>query len=295
MKLDLAELAREFLYYLEWERGFSPHTLQAYQRDLLEYLGWQQKGETSSYLVFLKHRGLSTRSIERKIAALKSFAKFVQGEYGVTLEEIQALEVPKREKKLPRVLSQEEVAKLLKSVEEALTKAKTFREYSLTLRDKALLEFLYSSGARISETLGLKIPQIDMEESQVRLFGKGQRERIVPLGEKALEWMEKYLRESRQFLRHSHTHSYVFVSLSGKPLNRAAAWRILKKWGKLLHFDISPHTLRHSFATHLMENGADLRLVQILLGHQNIQTTQIYTHVEKRKLLEKIRKLHPRG
>ncbi len=289
----------EFLQFLEWEKGFSAHTLEAYSRDLNQFVEWLEKSGGASPFEFtgeLRRRKYKATSIERKVGALKSFGKFLKNEYQKDMDFLLKLESPKLGRSLPKVLSQQEVQRLLEIPIQIFRESKGKRDATLALRDKALLEFLYGSGARVSEVVSLEMSHLQEEQGYVLLQGKGEKERMVPLGEIVFYWLHRYFRESRQFLKQSFQHSFVFVSHTGAPINRQGIWRILKKYGSLAGLDsLTPHTLRHSFATHLMEEGADIRIVQVLLGHTNIQTTQVYTHVEKGRLLAKIQKLHPRS
>lgn len=303
MKEDITQLfaehIEEFLHFLQWERGFSHHTLEAYKRDLSDFLKWlssQENPSPSRYMEGMASRGYQSSTMARKVASLKSYGQFLKREYNSTPGLLLQLESPKLGKSLPVVLSVEEVERILECPEGLLSEASQKRTCLLALRDKALLEFLYSTGARVSETLTLEFEHIHEDLGHVRLQGKGSKERLVPLGKIALKWLGQYASQSRQFFKYSHLHSFVFVSRSGQAMNRQAVWTVMKKYARMAGIvkTISPHTLRHSFATHLLERGADIRFVQALLGHRDVKTTQIYTHIEKGRLAEKMLNLHPR-
>lgn len=283
----------EFLQYLQYERSLSPHTIQAYQTDIQQFLQWLPPNSSPTYtlhlryLEYLHQNRLSISTIARKIASLKCLAKFLKQEYDYPLDSLLILELPKNPKEIPIVLSQEEITALLQA-----PNTSTF----LGLRDKALLEFLYATGARASEAMQLKFLDIFEDVQYVKLHGKGNKQRLIPLHPTALQILTQYSTQVRQMLKHSHQHDFVFVSRTGRPLDRTNLWRILKHYQKKIGLtkNISPHTIRHSFATHLLEKGASIRAVQLLLGHSNIQTTQLYTHIQREYLKKIIHNFHPR-
>ncbi|MFC2061343.1 site-specific tyrosine recombinase XerD [Elusimicrobiota bacterium] len=276
-----------FINYLYVEKGHSQNTLEAYKRDLsgfLEYL--KQKGlqpakvlkkHIMDYLI-MRRRSLSANSIARLIAAVKSFYNFLILDDMIKESPADDIETPKVTLKLPTVLTADEMEKLIESAD--------------NIRDRTMLELLYATGMRVSELINLKLEDIDLEEGWVRIFGKGDKERSVPVGKNILDIIKEYLKERKLI-----PSSFLFSKSSDKPITRERVWRIIKIYAVKagIKKDVTPHTLRHTFATHLLENGADLRIIQELLGHANIDTTQIYTHVNRRNLKEMHKKFHPRG
>ncbi|MCL6473224.1 MAG: site-specific tyrosine recombinase XerD [Firmicutes bacterium] len=293
----MKEALDEFINYLSVEKGMSKNTLAAYKRDLLDYLAYLYEKKilsydtiTYDYLVdYLAelYGDYSESSVARKLAAIRSFHKFLVRE-GVTenlpTSDIKAV---KREKKLPKVLSPEQIEKLL---EQPIGIGR------YELRDRAILELLYSCGIRVSELVSLDIEDIDLRGGYIRCFGKGSKERIIPLGSYALEALTEYINKSRRELAGKYRPSALFLNSRGKRLSRVSCWKIVKKYAEKAGIEeIYPHLLRHSFATHLLANGADLRSVQEMLGHADISTTQIYTHVTKNKLKDVYNKTHPKA
>lgn len=287
---------RGFIDYLEVEQGFSPNTYRSYRIDLSQYLrylrgqgvgSWQSvtRREIGGYLLSLRHRGLSPRSISRKIASIKAFHRFLLFESMVEENPAVELDSPKTGQRLPRLLS-------YKDVEELLNQPSSTTK--LGLRDKAILEMLYATGMRISELISISIKNLDLEVGYVRVFGKGARERILPLGKVAIEALRRYLESGRVGVRE---RGCLFLNHRGNPLTRQGCWGIVKRYARKIGVGqgVTPHVLRHSFATHLLKRGADLRIVQELLGHVDISTTQIYTHVDQERLHEVHARYHPRG
>jgi len=293
----MEELIREYLNYLSVERGLAQNTIQAYGGDVYGYMSFLRDRGISSpdeisrtdiinFLASLKGR-LSPSSVSRKVAAIKTFHKFLVRE-GLT-ENFPTLDLrfPKTSKKLPFVLSVEEVEMLL-------TQPKG--QHPLKLRDKAILEVLYASGVRVSELVAMDVDDVDFKEGCVRCMGKGSKERIVPLGTYALEALSNYVRQGRPKLVKALHIPVLFVNARGRRLTRQGCWNILKKYAIQVGLkNIHPHTLRHSFATHLLEAGADLRAVQEMLGHAFISTTQIYTSLTRQDLKEIYLETHPRA
>lgn len=293
----LERLGELYLDHLAVERGLSAHTVAAYRSDLREYFAWLRSAGVSgpegmdieSSLGFTAHlekaSGASSRS--RILSAVKGFHRFLfrEGELGHL--DIAGISAPRLTRRIPYVLSQSEVELLLEQPDESPT----------GIRDRAMLETAYSTGMRVSELCGLRFEAIDREQRIVRVRGKGKRERIVPIGSKALKALDRYCAESRPRLAADRPSPYVFLNYRGGPLSRVGFWKILKKHALAagLPAEVTPHTLRHSFATHLVEGGADLRAVQELLGHASIATTQIYTRLDVDYLLEVHRTFHPRG
>ncbi|MBV8487432.1 MAG: tyrosine recombinase XerD [Planctomycetaceae bacterium] len=289
-----------FLHYLMAECGVSPHTLAAYRSDLVHFLRWRKTkapgplgelsvGMLSGYVQTLHESGLAPRSICRHLASLSTFFRFLVFEGRLSENVVKLLVAPAVWDRLPTVLGPIAVDRLLGTPS---------AETRLGRRDRVALEILYATGCRASEVVGLRPTDLDLAGGMARCIGKGNKERWVPLGSRAVAALSTYLTSDRRVLvsRHPETET-VLVSRSGKPLSRIGLWRIVKKHARAagLKADISPHTLRHSFATHLLAGGADLRAVQEMLGHASISTTQIYTRVELSRLREVHARLHPRS
>jgi len=292
-------LLARFTDYIALEQGLSPRTIEAYQRDLARFAEYADlKGVTApaditatvmrEYVYHLKDLGLSPASIRRNISALRTYFRFLVGDALVVKDPSERLETPQRWRTLPEVLTIEEVQRLL---------ASPTLDDTLVFRDRALLELAYGAGLRVSEWITLGVRDLLLDEGLVRVFGKGSKERLVPIGRSAIAAAAVYLRELRPKLEHGEGKGVLFLNARGRPLTRMGAWKILRG-----HVDraaitthVSPHTLRHSFATHLLEGGADLRAVQEMLGHVDIATTQIYTHVDREYLRQVHRSYHPRA
>jgi integrase/recombinase XerD len=283
---------RRFLQYLRIEKGVADNTIQSYQHDLAMYcthLGRidvvrAQPSHVSGFLKFLYARKLKPRSATRAFAAVRGLHKFLILEKATTENPTATVEQPRWWKPLPNVLSLEEVDKLLQSPKTDNAKG---------LRDRALLEVLYATGLRVSELIGLKMDGVNLELRFVRCMGKGSKERIVPMGASAADAVVAYLAARRV----KKPTDYVFLNNRGGKLSRSGFWRILQGYGREagIKKKLTPHVLRHSFATHLLERGADLRAVQTMLGHSNISTTEIYTHVMRERLKEIYKSYHPRA
>jgi integrase/recombinase XerD len=288
---------KSFLLYLASERGLADNSLHAYRRDLEDIEDFLAKRDRTlssagaeeyrAYLQNQSRKGKSTKTQARRIAAMRVFLRHLAGEGRDTQPILQQLERPKPERDLPKVLSKSQVNLLIGAPDP---------KSSLFARDVAILELLYASGLRATELCDLKMRDANLQVGCVRVLGKGMKERIVPLGQAANEAITRYLAESRpSFDRHRSDR--LFLSRTGRPLERVALWMLVEKYAKkcgLLNA-VSPHTLRHCFATHLIGGGADLRIVQELLGHSDISTTQIYTHVDQSRLKAVHQKFHPRG
>lgn len=294
-----AFLVEPFRDYLALEAGNSPHTVDNYLRDLRRFAGYATaKGAAGpaevtgtrvrEFIYSLKDLGLTPATIRRQISALRTYYRFLIGEAKVVQDPTARIETPKRWRTLPSVLSVAEVDKLLAAPD---------TDGALAIRDRALLEFGYATGARVSELVGIKLQDILFEDGIARLFGKGSKERLVPVGRRALGQVALYAREIRPGLDRGKGRGLLFLNARGTPLSRVGAWGIIKKAAKRagLTKRVTPHTLRHSFATHLLEGGADLRAVQEMLGHADLATTQIYTHVDRDYLRTVHRQYHPRG
>jgi len=289
-------LADQFTHHLRVEKGLAKNTIESYSRDLARYFDFLEKRSLhplkASQINIMEYvsslaGALSIRSIARNLSSLKVFYRFLVSDGKIQTNPARLITNPKLPRRLPGVLSGEEVERLL-----AAPDASTSRG----LRDRAMLELLYASGLRVSELVGLKITNIDLEAGWVRTLGKGSKERMVPMGTKAQQCLQDYLTHSRPSLLRKRGSSSLFVTSRAKPMSRQAFWKIIKRCSKLsgIRKEISPHSLRHSFASHLLEHGADLRSVQIMLGHADISTTQIYTHVTRERLKQIHEKYHPR-
>ena len=292
------DLIEEFLGYLSVERGLSNNTLSSYKRDLSNFFGYIKKRRIvsidkvtrqmiTSFMLSEKDRGLSANSISREVACLKSFFKFLVRENKIKDNITSVIESPKLWKKLPSALDLSEVEKLLK--------APNIRE-PMGVRDKAMLELIYATGMRVSELINLKMDDLNMGVGFIKCLGKGQKERVVPFGSKAREWLVRYLDKGRASFLKKKVSNFLFLTRLSRPMSRQMFWKIIKKYAveARIKKDIMPHSLRHSFATHILERGADLRVVQEMLGHSDISTTQIYTHINKERLKSIHHKFHPR-
>jgi integrase/recombinase XerD len=287
-----------YMNYIAVEKGLSRNSLDAYGCDLVRYagfldgLGIVEIGETSkmevmAYLVSLWKRGLSPKTVARRISVLRGFYRWLANEGVLREDPLEDMESPRTTRSLPDVLSVDEVDLLLKQPDPS---------NPVGMRDKAMLEVLYATGLRVSELTGLELNNMKLEGGYLIVLGKGSKQRIVPVGQEALHWLRRYLEESRESLLGEKRSSLVFVSQWGKGMSRQGFWKIIKKYALMagIRKRISPHTLRHSFASHLLEGGADLRSVQSLLGHVDISTTQIYTHVTRERLKRIHARYHPR-
>ena len=292
-------LIDQYLIYLLVEKGLSRSTLESYSRDLVRYQEFIQnsgaRGISESdtalilkHMIALRNAGLGARSRARHLVSLRGFYRFAVQEKVLKHDPAALVDLPKTGLKLPDVLSVEEVSQLLSTPDPAKPTG---------ARDAAMLELLYAAGLRVSELVNLKLQNVNLESGFVRVFGKGSKERIVPIGFHAKEKVEYYLEHGRKTLLKNQISPYIFVARAAKPLTRQGFWKLLRRYGDLtqLNKKITPHSLRHSFATHLLEGGADLRAVQVMLGHVDISTTQIYTHVTRKHLKDLHKRFHPRG
>ncbi|SFA72690.1 tyrosine recombinase XerD subunit [Lentibacillus halodurans] len=291
----------DFFHYLLVERGVSDNTLKSYQRDLKNYMqyiekvslksGWNEIGrpDIMGFLHKLKEDGKSPATLARTISSIRSFHHFLIREQLVDHDASIHIETPKKERKLPAALSSQDVDALLK----------IDGNTPLIIRNKAMLELMYATGLRVTELVSLKVSDLHLTMGFVRCVGKGSKERIVPLGDVAKKTVDNYLQNAREGLvkRRRQDQNALFVNQHGRPLSRQGFWKILKGIARDagIQKQITPHTLRHSFATHLLENGADLRSVQEMLGHADISTTQIYTHITKTRLKDIYQSYHPRA
>ncbi len=296
----LTDAIKDFIHYVQIERGLAANTISSYQRDLSQYVRfihedkkmqeWQTVVRTDiiAFLYTLKKNGKSQASIARMISSIRTFHQFLIREQIVTKDASLHIETPKKERRLPEILSATEINMLLDIPKTDV----------LSLRNKAMLELMYATGLRVTELVNLTTNDLHLQMGFVRCFGKGNKERIIPLGQLANEAIQNYLKSSRDQLikKRSQEHA-LFVNHHGRALSRQGFWKIIKATAldRGLTKPISPHMLRHSFATHLLENGADLRAVQEMLGHADISTTQIYTHITKTRLKDMYEQFHPRA
>jgi integrase/recombinase XerD len=297
--MELSATISSFMTHVKVEKGLSSNTVEAYQRDLLKFADFAKKRKLSleairrddlvDFLTGLYRQKLESKTVARHLVTLRNFFRFAQMQEVIPEDPSLHLESPKIRRSLPGYLRLEEVERLLLQPD-----ART----PLGQRDKAMLEVLYSTGLRVSELIGLRVSDLDTSVGCVRCIGKGDKERIVPVGKKALSMVEKYLRDARPKLLGKVTGTAaLFLNRRGRQLTRVGVWKILSQYGRRagLRVALTPHMLRHSFATHLLERGADLRSVQLMLGHSDISTTQIYTHVVEERLKQIYKAHHPRA
>jgi integrase/recombinase XerD len=289
---------RSFLNYLRVEKGLSANTIQAYRRDMEKFAAFAAKekiraqqinrGHVVDFLRSLYLRKLDSRSVARHLVTIRHFFRFAFAEGIIQEDPASTIQAPKFRQALPEFLSVEEVDRLLEQPDTSTT---------VGLRDKAMIELLYSTGLRVSELCGMKTADVQMETGYLRCIGKGNKERLVPVGRRALDTIQEYMKKSRPEILGEQTSPYLFAGRSGRPMNRIMFWKLLGAYGRKagLRKTLSPHMLRHSFATHLLDRGADLRSVQMMLGHSDIATTQIYTHVVEERLKQVYKAHHPRA
>lgn len=287
-----------YISYLIVEKGLARKTIQAYAGDLrafIQHLGMKKcatpeetdTGVILEYIIDLRRKGLGARSRARHLIAVRGFYAFLVHSGILAQNPAQMVDLPKIGIKLPDVLSVTQVERLLATPD---------RSSPLQLRDAAMLELIYAAGLRVSELVNLEVAAINLDAGFVRVTGKGSKERIVPMGSKASECLRSYISSARPSLLKKHVSRHLFVARAGKPMTRQGFWKLLRRYAALAGIvKITPHSMRHSFATHLLEGGADLRAVQTMLGHVDIATTQIYTHVAQKRLIEVHRQCHPRG
>ncbi len=290
-------LIERFTDALLLEEGLSANTLDAYRRDLEGFTRWLSTGRRRLLTVTVAHVSeyLATRAAQAKprtsarlLSGLRRFYRYAVREALIKRDPTILLESPKLGRPLPKTLTEEQVEKLLQAPAVATT---------LGLRDRAMLETLYATGLRVSELVGLKLSQLSIGQGVVRVIGKGDKERLVPLGEEAVSWLQRYISDARPDLVKRRATDAVFATARGAAMTRQAFWHNLKRYARVagIRSGLSPHTLRHAFATHLLNHGADLRVVQMLLGHADLSTTQIYTHVARARLKSLHAQHHPRG
>jgi integrase/recombinase XerD len=295
----MEQLLDQFLHFLIVEKGLSKNTIEAYSHGLTRFLNHLRGKEVQEirdvdkfhvrgFLLALKKKNLAAKSIVRNLVAIRTFFRFLIEEGILETNPVEELESPKVAKTLPEILT-------LKEIEQILEQPNL--QTPLGIRDRAMLEMLYATGMRVSELTQLPTHQVNLEGGYVLLYGKGSKERIVPLGSEAMKWVALYLKTARGILAKGKESPSLFINRSGKGMSRQGFWKNLKDYGRraCLRKRITPHLLRHSFASHLLERGADLRSVQMMLGHVDISTTQIYTHVTGERLKKIHQRYHPRG
>lgn len=292
-------LIEQFLDAIWMERGLSENTLTAYRHDLIGYTRWlkaQQNNDLTvvgrdqiqSYLAYRVTAKASPRSTARLLSTLRRFYAWLRRENRISEDPTALIEAPKLGRPLPKTLTESEVEALLAAPD---------TETLLGLRDRAMLEVLYATGLRVSELVSLTVTQVNLQQGVIRVTGKGNKERLVPLGDEAVSWLERYIGAGRNTLLNGQTVDTLFVTQRRDAMSRQAFWYMIKRHAQKAGIDkvLSPHTLRHAFATHLLNHGADLRVVQMLLGHSDLSTTQIYTHVARARLKDLHARHHPRG
>ncbi len=291
-----SELIDAFLDAVWVEAGLSQNTLAAYGSDLALFAKWLKQrsmvnvtaADISAFMGFRYDQGIEPRSSARILSSLKRFYGYLHREGMIDTDPTEHIDAPHIAVKLPDSLSESDVEALLAAPD---------IDTALGFRDRAMLEMLYATGLRVSELVGLKLEQLSLIQGCIRITGKGDKERLVPVGEEAMDWIEQYLAGARLDILSGRHNDFVFVTRRGKHMTRQAFWHIIKRYASKAGIDkaLSPHTLRHAFATHLLNHGADLRVVQLLLGHSDLSTTQIYTHIARERLKELHQKHHPRG
>ena len=277
---NISQLISEYISYLEIEKGLSKNTILAYQSDLIGFFDFIENAQIeeikrkdfSTYTKYLAKNEINPSSITRKIASIKGFFKYISYKRIIKTNPAASIASPKLPKRLPKVLTISEIEKLLRN--------------NLSVMDYAIIELLYSAGVRVSELVNLNMKNIDLKQQTIKVFGKGSKERIIPINKKCIEVLKKYLKKRELIALKYDSEPFLFINENGKKITRQYVYKIIREQGEKINKHISPHTLRHSYATHLLENGADLRVVQELLGHSSIVTTQLYTHISKRTLRE---------
>ncbi|MEA2077642.1 MAG: site-specific tyrosine recombinase XerD [Candidatus Marinimicrobia bacterium] len=290
---------KDFIYHLQGERQLSPNTVKSYRTDISRYLTYLEEHHIENenmvttdhviaYLEELAEVPLAPTSLARNLSSIRMFHRFMVNEGYCSKDVSENIDSPKLPKRLPKILDIPDIEAIFAEIDTTLDAG---------VRDRAMLELLYGSGLRISELLSLRLPALMLDEGWVRVFGKGNKERIVPFGDEAQMWLRSYIKNVRPMLATTiQAEDVIFLNMRGSPLSRMGVWKIIQKYADLAMIEkaVSPHVFRHSFATHLLEGGADLRAVQEMLGHSDIATTQIYTHLDRNYLKEVHKTFHPR-
>jgi len=290
---------KDFIYHLQGERQLSPNTVSSYKTDISRYLAWLEEqyvenektittDQVITYLEELAGIPLAPTSLARNLSSIRMFHRFMVNEGYCEKDVTEHIDSPKLPKRLPKILDIPDIEAIFTEIDTSIDAG---------VRDRAMLELLYGSGLRISELLSLRLPALMLDDGWVRVIGKGFKERIVPFGDEAQSWLLNYIRNVRPMLAANiKAEDIIFLNMRGAPLSRMGVWKIIQKYAQLAMIDkpVSPHVFRHSFATHLLEGGADLRAVQEMLGHSDIATTQIYTHLDRNYLKEVHKTFHPR-
>lgn len=296
--MDNQALIDQFIENQWLERGLSDNTLKSYRYDLKQFCNWLDSqnndlihvshGDLQTYLAFRYQQQLKSSSTSRMLSCLRKFYAFLSKTHQITDNPMTLIENPKLQRGLPKSISEQQIDLLLQAPD---------TNDAIGLRDRAMLETLYASGLRVSELVGLTFSQVSLNQGLTRIMGKGSKERLTPLGEEAVFWIQEYINKARPELLGRQVSDYLFLSRRGSNMTRQTFWYRLKAMAKQsgIASNITPHTLRHAFATHLLNHGADLRAVQMLLGHSDLSTTQIYTHIAQHRLSELHKKHHPRG
>jgi len=292
---DMSDIVERFLDYLTVEKGLSKNTIEAYRIDLTKFkrfldkrgkkLTGFERDDLISYINELRDKGVQTSSIARNISSLRALCKFMLIENLIKEDPIENISTPRGWKRVPRVMGIDEVFELLDNI----------HGEKFSLRDRAILEIIYSSGLRVSEVIGIKMEDINFDAGFITVRGKGSKERVVPVSENTLQILKRYIKELRPIILGKRNSNTLFLAKGGRPMTRQRVWQLIKRYSKGLGIDISPHTLRHCFASHLLDGGADLRALQKMLGHTDISTTQIYTKVTPERLKKIHKEYHPRG
>lgn len=295
--IELQRILNDYLHYLKAERGLSENTVSSYGLDLQQFINYLSEHKITDlndvdkqvivdYLDYLMNKGKANASIIRCVTSLRKFFQSMKQDEKIQDDPMISIETPKGEKHLPEVLSIEEVEMLLNAPDTSQT---------LGIRNRAILELMYATGLRVSEVVNLKLEDLHLDVGIIQTMGKGRKERIVPIGDEAIVWINNYLNDARPELCKNKRSPFLFVNFHGERLTRQGIWKNLKNEVKKagISKNVTPHTLRHSFSTHILENGADLRIVQELLGHSDISTTQIYTHISKKRLSKIYDESHP--
>ena len=291
---------QEFLQHLWLERGLSINTRDSYKRDLLLLVKWLRQQQTFTtlsavtqtdlhhFLTWRCEQGYHPRSTARQISSLRGLYRYLYQTGQIAADITANIDLPRQGKSLPKTLSEADVEKLLRSPD---------THTPIGLRDRAMLEILYACGLRISELVTVTLDNINLRQGVIRIIGKGQKERLIPMGQSAIEWLNTYINQARADCLNGYESPIVFPGRQGRAMTRQTFWHRIKHYNAIagIHADVSPHVLRHAFATHLLNHGADLRVVQLLLGHSDLSTTQIYTHIANHRLVQLHQKHHPRG